>query len=457
MRFWQQSCRLACGTLGIILLLVGAAQGGPPATARGQTDAAAPKKQQPAGEPKSNDLTLTKPRTRDPLPPVEATAGELIDDIERQNRMLEGFLKAEVRNAVKKARDLLATDAEQAEQSLILLNDKISRTGEARPEVRAQLIEQIEAELRSVRREALVQTERRLRIQQVAAEQEARERINRELGLQEQKVDQLMSRYNALLDAERYRDAEALADVAEEIRPDQAGLRGAELTARMTGYSADMTAVRDLRHKGFVDVAQQIELANVPTSDGRPIIYPDPETWQLLTERRKKYKAVDLTQYGPNETKILAALDEQTELDFLEQPLNDVMDYLKQRHDIEIQLDTRALIDAGIGSDTPITRNIKGITLRSALKLVLGELDLTYALRNEVLLITSKAQADNMLTTRVYPVADLVMPITPVRSMGGMSGMMGNSGGGMGGMGMGGMGGGGMGGGMMGMGGGGFF
>ncbi|HET6880288.1 MAG TPA: hypothetical protein VFI31_09040, partial [Pirellulales bacterium] len=151
------------------------------------------------------------------------------------------------------------------------------------------------------------------------------------------------------------------------------------------------------------------------------------------------------------------------ELDFLEQPLTDVMDYLKQRHGIEIQLDTKGMIEGGMGTDTPITRSVKGISLRSALKLMLGELDLTYVLRNEVLLITTKSQADNMLSTRVYPVADLVIPIAPTRSLGGMGGLTGTSGGGMGmggmGMGMGGMGMGGMPGmgGGMGMGGGGAF
>ncbi|HQU42370.1 MAG TPA: hypothetical protein PK867_06135, partial [Pirellulales bacterium] len=208
---------------------------------------------------------------------------------------------------------------------------------------------------------------------------------------------------------------------------------------------------------GFVDAAYQVELSHVPSSDEPPIIYPDVETWQLLTERRKKYKAVDVKQHSPSETKILSALDDKTELDFTEQPLTDVIDYLKQRHNIEIQLDNRALADAGIGSDVPVTRSIKGITLRSALKLLLGELDLTYAIRNEVLLITSRTEAEQMLSTRVYPVADLVVPIQQPRAggMGGMGGMGGGMGG-MGGMsgGMGGMGGG-MGG--MGMGGGGMF
>jgi hypothetical protein len=94
----------------------------------------------------------------------------------------------------------------------------------------------------------------------------------------------------------------------------------------------------------------------------------------------------------PSQTRIRAALDEKTELDFTDQPLSDVIEYLKAKHEIEIQLDQKALADAGVSSDTTVTRNIKGITLRSALRLLLGELDLTYVIQNGALMITTKRE-----------------------------------------------------------------
>ncbi|HVX12135.1 MAG TPA: VWA domain-containing protein [Pirellulales bacterium] len=370
----------------------------------------------------AKNMRLVRAQPAEAVPPAvaenEAADGELLDEIEHQTRVVQGFLQAEVNHELNVANASMGSDPEATRDRLKLLLDKVQRTAELNPEVRAQLVDKIEASLRSANRMATLKAEQDLQRQQILAEGEARERINRALFLQEQKVDQLMSRFNALMDEERYRDAETLADIAEEIEPGRPGLRGAELTARMVGFTADMNAVRDMRYRGFVDACYQIELSHVPTSDEPPILYPDPEVWQLLTERRKKYKAVDLTQHGPNETRILAALDEKTDLDFAEQPLTDAIDYLKQRHGIEIQLDTKALTDAGVGSDTPITRTIRGITLRSALKLLLSEMDLTYVIKNEVLMITSKTEAENMLSTRVYPVADLVIPV-PQTGIGG--------------------------------------
>src|SRR6185437_3857774 len=113
-----------------------------------------------------------------------------------------------------------------------------------------------------------------------------------------------------------------------------------------------------------------------------PILYPDPEVWQLLTERRKKYTSVDLRQNNENEDRILAELGEKTDLEFDETSLSDAIEFLKERHGIEIQLDVKALEEEGVGTDTPVTRHISGITLRSALRLMLGEMDLTYIVQN---------------------------------------------------------------------------
>src|SRR5256885_5898280 len=92
------------------------------------------------------------------------------------------------------------------------------------------------------------------------------------------------------------------------------------------------------------------------------------------------------------EASIRAALDQKTDIKFVETPFSGVIDDLKQRHGIEIQLDHRALDDASIPMNTPVTRSIKGVTLRSALNLLLDPLDLTYAVQNGVLMITTEAE-----------------------------------------------------------------
>jgi hypothetical protein len=125
----------------------------------------------------------------------------------------------------------------------------------------------------------------------------------------------------------------------------------------------------------------------------------------------KKYPRPILKALRPEENvaRIEAALAGPTELCFVEAPLTDVIDYLKELHKIEIQIDNKTLEEAGVGTDVPVTVNLKGISLRSALNLMLKKLNLTWLIANEVLMITTVEDAENQLQTKVYDVADLVV------------------------------------------------
>jgi hypothetical protein len=108
------------------------------------------------------------------------------------------------------------------------------------------------------------------------------------------------------------------------------------------------------------------------------------------------------------EHKIRSALSDPTTLEFIETPLKDVVDYLKDLHGIEIQIDAKALDGVGVSTDTPITRNLKGVSLRSALKLILPDLDLTFVVRNDVLQITTPEMVERDVTVRIHHAADLL-------------------------------------------------
>jgi len=105
---------------------------------------------------------------------------------------------------------------------------------------------------------------------------------------------------------------------------------------------------------------------------------------------------------------IREALRSKTAVEFVETPLSDVVEFLRDKHKIEIQIDTKALEDVGIGTDTAITRHLKDITLKSALRLILRDLDLKYVVFDEVLLITTPEEAVGHLCTRFYGVSDLI-------------------------------------------------
>ena len=108
------------------------------------------------------------------------------------------------------------------------------------------------------------------------------------------------------------------------------------------------------------------------------------------------------------EKEILETLDAPAKCDFHETPLADVVEFLRQSHGIEIQFDRRALDAVGISSDSPITGNFRGISLRSGLRMILDPLDLHFVVHDEVLLITTREGAESRLYHRVYPIGGLI-------------------------------------------------
>ena len=84
-------------------------------------------------------------------------------------------------------------------------------------------------------------------------------------------------------------------------------------------------------------------------------------------------------------------------LDFTEQPLNDVITQLQDEYGIPIQIDYPALEAIGVRSDEQITINIQNTSLRSALRLMLKSVQLTYVIQDEVLMITTPDEAEKRL------------------------------------------------------------
>jgi hypothetical protein len=105
---------------------------------------------------------------------------------------------------------------------------------------------------------------------------------------------------------------------------------------------------------------------------------------------------------------ILAAPLHKTGLNYGNQPLQDVATELSDEYGLPIQINKAALEEAGIGSDAPVTINLHNISLRSALRLMLRTVQLTWMIQDEVLMITTKEDTEKALDTCVYNVQGLV-------------------------------------------------
>lgn len=109
-----------------------------------------------------------------------------------------------------------------------------------------------------------------------------------------------------------------------------------------------------------------------------------------------------------SERAIRAALERPMSFDFTDTPLKDVAAALERTLGVPIALDTKALNDAGITGDTPMTFVQPAISARMGLDAMLAAKDMNWIVQRDLLIITTADVAKTYVVARVYPVADLV-------------------------------------------------
>lgn len=128
-----------------------------------------------------------------------------------------------------------------------------------------------------------------------------------------------------------------------------------------------------------------------------------------------------------------------SEVRFENASLRDSFEWVAQTLGTNLHVDWGALAAVDVQPDQPINLNLRWVRVPRLLRLMLQETgkgdQLTYYISGNILIVTTKEQADSELITRVYPVHDLVIqpqavdrPDTRVLSGGNRSGSRGSSG-----------------------------
>jgi beta-lactamase regulating signal transducer with metallopeptidase domain len=120
---------------------------------------------------------------------------------------------------------------------------------------------------------------------------------------------------------------------------------------------------------------------------------------------------------GHTDATMQAVLDRNLpELKFDAQPLNDVMNFLRDVSIVNLVVDWRALEAAGIDRNTPITESVHNIPFAKALQIVLddaggGTTKLGYAIDGNIVKVSTAEELSKYTLTRVYDIRDLIVEI----------------------------------------------
>jgi len=122
--------------------------------------------------------------------------------------------------------------------------------------------------------------------------------------------------------------------------------------------------------------------------------------------------SVDLS-HSPQQSharrEIEQALDSQASIDALDEPLIDVIRGLRESSEINFVLDVPAIEREGVTTNTSVSLKLSGITLRSALRILLSDLNLAWVIEDGAIRITSAAQAADTFHVEAYRVGKLLV------------------------------------------------
>ncbi|HWC89613.1 MAG TPA: hypothetical protein VG433_08160, partial [Pirellulales bacterium] len=90
-------------------------------------------------------------------------AGDLLSEVEEQQRVRQGAIQADVQNTLNQARGTMGTSPEQAANMLKLSLETVRQSPELTPELRMQLTNQLENALRAANEQTVIKADRDLR------------------------------------------------------------------------------------------------------------------------------------------------------------------------------------------------------------------------------------------------------------------------------------------------------
>ncbi len=318
-------------------------------------------------------------------------------------------LRTEVMNSVFRAEKM---KTENPAEALTMLDNTLA-TIEAAPlnkeslETLAGYVRRTQDSIRAYQEQQgpnLAQAQKNKNVmEQIKRETETKIRI-------EQDFAKLVDEYNQLMKEHRYAEAELVAKKARDLNPDLPQSTIMVEKAKLQRQIAFNADVKERKADSFLDQLNKVEEAAIaPTKDYN---LPDAKSWGELVKRREKY-GMDNRERTESEMQIEKSLGQKVSLHFHDVPLTEVIRHIATVHGINIAMKSHAIETEGLTTSQPVTIDVDGITLRSALNLLLDQAGgLVYSIENETLMITNRLEQETKFEVITYNVADLVIPVS---------------------------------------------
>ena len=359
-------------------------------------------------------------------PPNPAAAGDLLKEAAARRQIEEQRYRVQTDGTIRRGRELLRSDPDAAYQDLKRKRDEVLAYDGIGDDARRQLVADLEAVMREVfvkgaeiKRQA--DTERQalaLSKQRLNEFERAKDEIERDKNR--------ISQFRQLMKQARFELAYQEAQLMVQEKTVK-GLPTPVTTTASYIIGQQATQLREwkelvrIREDRFLLAMMQTEKSHIPYPDEPPVHFPPAAVWRELTGlRRDAYLNSNLGP-NPSETQkslkntlenVEVQLKEGTNINDL--PLFELLQDLAKRYNVSFVILEQAFeAGANIKEKRPslAATQLRGLKLGNFLDIVLLSMNATYIVRPDYIEITSFDKRLEEKVTRVFPVADLAIPI----------------------------------------------
>jgi tetratricopeptide (TPR) repeat protein len=361
-------------------------------------------------------------------PAGPGAAADIIKEAAARRQIEEQRYKVLVDATIRRGRALLRADPDAAYQDLKRQRDEILSYDAIGEDARRQMVADLEAVMREVfvkgaeikrqadaERAAIARTRQRLN---------EFDRLQDELARDKNRIDQ----FRSLMQQARYELAyqEAQLMVQEKISrgmpvPPQA--TASYIIGQQATHLREWRELVRLREDRFLLAMLQTEKSHIPYPDEPPVHFPPAAVWRELTGlRREAYLNSNLGTTPSATQKQLKSVIEDTEVQLKEGanineiPLFELLQDLSKRYQVTFVIMEEYFKAEGqpnIKEEKAklAATQLRGLKLGNFLDIILLSMNATYIVRPDYIEVTTFQKRLEEKVTRVFPVADLAIPI----------------------------------------------
>ncbi|MEC9094707.1 MAG: hypothetical protein VX438_18500 [Planctomycetota bacterium] len=228
-----------------------------------------------------------------------------------------------------------------------------------------------------------------------------------------QQVQKLVENFNNLMEEQRFPEAELLARQANELAPELDVVKALVWKSKFASRMQKLNAINSGKEQGFQGAMADVVKSSTPLDDdSRPLRFMEAENWKELSDLRLQEMKKAAGQSIDDIVIRNKLRERKIDARFEEKPLWEVLDLMGEQAGVNFNYDSQALAESGVSKEVAVTLQLREpISMEAALNNLLRDLNLTFTVKDEVVLITTPQRKSQDVYETVYYVADLVVPI----------------------------------------------